>query len=342
MIETIINELKQNKPVILPTDTLYGIFLPVSKSNREKLNEIKHAPLNKPIAEFHSSVKEIRGRLRLKKETLNIINSLAPGPYTFIVQDEEKTKGLRIVNNPLINKIIKKLGPLYATSANLHNKEEYSDIEKIRKVFPDILAIKGNIMFKASTIIDISKNPYFILRPGGIPINYIEDTTGKEFFFKEPFPINILVVCSGNTCRSPIAEFILKDMLKPLPINVFSRGINASESEGLNNKAQKALYFFNIPYTKHYSKNITYQDILKAYLILTMEKRQMHFLQKKFPNFTKKIYLFSYFFRKNKKIEIKDPFKQPLEVYLSTTLTLRTYSSFIRDYLLKKYSKIKT
>lgn len=84
--------------------------------------------------------------------------------------------------------------------------------------------------------------------------------------------MNILFVCTGNTCRSPMAEGIFKDMLKEnniTHISVYSAGISAFPGEGANEKSIKALRVNGIDISGHKAKQLT--DLIdKATIILTM------------------------------------------------------------------------
>ncbi len=84
--------------------------------------------------------------------------------------------------------------------------------------------------------------------------------------------MNILFVCTGNTCRSPMAEGIFKDMLKKnniTNINVSSAGISVFPGEHANEKAIAALKEKGINIEEHRAKQLA-DEINKADLILTM------------------------------------------------------------------------
>ncbi|MDD4089948.1 MAG: low molecular weight protein arginine phosphatase [Tissierellia bacterium] len=84
--------------------------------------------------------------------------------------------------------------------------------------------------------------------------------------------MNILFVCTGNTCRSPMAEGIFKDMLKKNNIDniiVSSAGLSVFPGEHANEKAVKALKEKGIDITMHRARQLL-DEINKADLILTM------------------------------------------------------------------------
>ena len=84
--------------------------------------------------------------------------------------------------------------------------------------------------------------------------------------------MKILFVCTGNTCRSPMAEGLFKQMLKNnniLNISVSSAGISVFPGEHANEKAIKALKEKGIDLRDHRAKQV-YEEIHEADLILTM------------------------------------------------------------------------
>ncbi len=97
--------------------------------------------------------------------------------------------------------------------------------------------------------------------------------------------IRILVLCTGNICRSPYAEAKLKSLLPDLVIT--SAGVSTDKS-GLVNKPADPLAIavakdFGFDISNHSAKQVT-QALIDDYdLILAMERNQLDLLCKKFP-----------------------------------------------------------
>ena len=89
--------------------------------------------------------------------------------------------------------------------------------------------------------------------------------------------LRICFVCHGNICRSPMAEFIMKDKVNKLNLNnkyyIESRAISyEEENNDMYYKAKEILDENNIPYTRHYSKRVEKDDYNKFDLFICMDE----------------------------------------------------------------------
>ena len=100
--------------------------------------------------------------------------------------------------------------------------------------------------------------------------------------------IKILFVCHGNICRSPMAEFVLKDMVKKAGVaHRFQIDSVAASREELGNPiygpARRELEKHSIPVSTHHARQITQGDVDRYDHIYYMDGRNLRYLRQLFP-----------------------------------------------------------
>lgn len=96
--------------------------------------------------------------------------------------------------------------------------------------------------------------------------------------------LKVLFVCLGNICRSPMAEYIFKDMVKRQGIEQIYIDSAATSSEEIGNNihygTRNKLKEMNIEYGNHLARQITKQDYEKFDYIIGMEEKNIKDIKK--------------------------------------------------------------
>ena len=92
---------------------------------------------------------------------------------------------------------------------------------------------------------------------------------------------NILVVCIGNICRSPMAEYFLKQQYPQLQIE--SAGISGLIGHAADEKASLCMQRFGIDMSSHVAKKLNAELIKKADLVLVMSQNQQKYIEQTWP-----------------------------------------------------------
>lgn len=116
----------------------------------------------------------------------------------------------------------------------------------------------------------------------------------------------ILFVCTGNTCRSPMAMAVARTYPK---IYVFSRGLAALDGTPISDCAKKALELAKIPVPPHKARMLRPADVARATVILVMTEQHLKDMNLIYPEAAGKT------FRLNPLADVVDPFGYELEPY---------------------------
>lgn len=93
----------------------------------------------------------------------------------------------------------------------------------------------------------------------------------------------LIFVCTGNTCRSPMAEAIYKNLEKVSDMKVCSRGLVVLFAEPLNPKAEIVLKKHDLELNNHMAKGLKASDLEENMIILTMTASQKKKVQELYP-----------------------------------------------------------
>ena len=132
--------------------------------------------------------------------------------------------------------------------------------------------------------------------------------------------LNILFVCTGNTCRSVMAQGLFQKMWdeladKKINIRACSAGVSASSGIGASPDALEILRAEDVDLSGHLSRQLDPDMVHKASYIYTMTKDHKNFLLAGFPEAAGKIFLLHEVLGENEKKDIPDPIGRGIEHY---------------------------
>lgn len=330
VIREAVTVLKRGGIVALPTETVYGL---AAINNDEKainrLYDIKKRPKEKPftlcVAESDVAIKNFT---IMPPFAYRMMEDFWPGPLTMIFYSysSDHKIGIRVPAHDITNTILREINsPVCLSSANISGQKDVVSADEVENIFGDSIDLiidAGEPQFlEPSTVIDLTQHPFEVLREGAIASQDLMVT-----FFRK----RIVFVCTGNTCRSPMAEYILKKILaEQFPYlleryEVISRGIIQLGSQMANSNAKRALSEIgSINADAHRSKMIDKQTILSSDLIIVMEEAHKDYIVKIEPTAESRVFSLRKFLTEDSEVDIIDPINKSYEVYVQVFERIR-------------------
>ncbi|UCE73445.1 MAG: threonylcarbamoyl-AMP synthase [Methanomassiliicoccales archaeon] len=174
--------------IVYPTETLYALGTnPFDEKALNRIFEVKKRPGNMPISIAVSDIQMMESLAEVNILAQKIYEHFLPGPITLLMKKKAKLHalltagsdkiGIRVPDHPVAKRIIDIVGPITATSANLHGHPEPKNLKTAVEQLNGEVALYfdcGQSEFQgASTVVDVSNSSIKIIRKGVIPYEEI-------------------------------------------------------------------------------------------------------------------------------------------------------------------------
>lgn len=326
--------------VAFPTETVYGLAARAdNKELVDKLYEIKKRPKDKPFSIAYDSIDNVVNNCFdvLPPFGYRIMERFWPGPLTIIYYTPDDRKvGARVPSHNVANQILQQLNfGVCLPSANISGEKESLSAKDVENVFGgniDLIVDAGDSTYsKASTVVDLTYKPFKVLREGVIP----ETEIAKTFIKKR-----ITFVCTGNSCRSPMAQYLLEKYLREIKpyfddrYEIISTGTSAYPGAKPTPPVVTILgEQENIDIRQHSAQRLDRHTVLSSDLIFTMEDRQSDYILRYEPKTEGRVFNLKKFVSPEKEKDIPDPIGRPMKVYEEVYDLIKEAVLELRDWL---------
>ncbi len=162
--------------VVYPTDTLLGLGARATDDRAvERLARVKQRAPDQPISLAVSSLADVEAWTDLEPPALRFARTHLPGPFTLVARPSRSarrslapalfgpggTLGLRLPDHPAARELARRVGPITATSANLHGQPPCRTIREARRTFGGAVEVyvaappRGS--GRPSTLVDLTR-----------------------------------------------------------------------------------------------------------------------------------------------------------------------------------------
>jgi tRNA threonylcarbamoyl adenosine modification protein (Sua5/YciO/YrdC/YwlC family) len=290
--------LAQGGLVVLPTETVYGIVARADQpAALERLAQAKGTPQPRAWTWHVASASALPPSL-LRAPVQRLAAHFWPGPLTLILPGVPYERrcavtddwiGIRCTAGEFSAALCEAAPfPLVMTSANAHGQPAATDNGKFEELHlaPTDLILEGGPTHhqEASTILRLGAGSFELLREGQHSMDSLKRTAGKRIAF----------ACTGNTCRSPMAEGIARhklaerlecseDKIADHGFVVSSMGIYAGEGSPAAEHAIQTLKERAIDLSAHRSRQATADGVAELDAVYCLTNSHLAALQEMLP-----------------------------------------------------------
>ena len=323
--------------VAFPTETVYGVAASaLSEKAIERLGEIKGRPEGHPFTLAIKSAEDAIDYVPLLPPIAQRLTRRCwPGPVTFVLDDDHPdsllkqlpssvhhaimpngTVGLRVPAHDLVLAVLRlTAGPLALTSANRTGQPDSVTAQQVQATLGndvDLIIDDGRSKFgQPSSVVRIGRDGWRLLRPGVL----------NEKALKRLANFLVLFVCTGNTCRSPMAECLMKGRLaaklkcKPAELEdhglmIMSAGISAMSGARASTESVEIMQAQGLDLMQHESQPLNDRLVRFADLILTMTRGHRDAILSQWPGVAARTHVLN-----RDGTDLADPIGGPVEYY---------------------------
>lgn len=311
VIDRAARALADGRLVAFPTETVYGLAASVLVPDAvERFSQSKGRSSDKPLT---LAISGAEAALDWAPDLSPLGRRLArrcwPGPLTLVCSEGVEAGlasrlaepvrqricpagavGLRTPAHPALLHVLRQLpGPVALTSANRSGEAEAVTAEEVVQAVGaplDMVIDGGPCRYgRASTVVRIEGNSWKVLREGVLSTTALERLSACMIVF----------VCTGNTCRSPMAEALCKKLLaerldctlEELPRRgyvVLSAGLAAMKGGRAAQEAVETARELGADLTGHTSQPLTAELVAQADCLVTMTGSHWQALAERYPH----------------------------------------------------------
>lgn len=166
--------------VVIPTDTVYGLAAAAEHSDAvAAVFRLKNRPVDVKVAVLVADTEQARRYVDLGPAGEALAARYWPGPLTIVAPrhvlgslaaGDDETLGVRCPDDAVARALAERVGPVAATSANLHGQDTPARAAEVAALFPDVAVVidDGPRPGAASTVVSVVDGTPTVLREGPI------------------------------------------------------------------------------------------------------------------------------------------------------------------------------